>query len=643
MQRNLYLPTIACLLFLSFSFNSNAQRTCTSHEIYLKMLAGNPVFAKKQQELEAFTQQFIKNGGSRRLSPAARGAASYTIPVVVHVVYHTTAQNISDAQVQSQINVLNQDYQELNADTTLVPAAFKRSVADCKIQFCLAKQDAAGNPTTGILRRYTAKTSFTDDDGVKKSGTGGDNAWDASKYLNLWVCNLGGGLLGYAQFPGGTPATDGVVILYSAFGNTGAVSAPYNKGRTATHEIGHWLNLRHIWGDDNGACTGSDLVDDTPNAADANYGCPSFPHVTCSDGPNGDMFMNYMDYTDDACMQMFTLGQKDRMWAVLQSGGARASIVNSQGCSVPTGPCGTPTNLVSSNVTQTAATVSWQVVPNATSYTLQYKASSAATYTTVNGLTATAYNLAGLTASTAYTYHVLATCPAGAGNYSSTASFTTSAAVCTDKYEPNDTKSAAVVIPINQSIKALIGSSTDLDFFKFTTSSSAPNFNVTLTGLPKDYDLKLFNPSGTLISSSKSSGTTSESITSNGGVAGTYKVEVLGYNGAYSATTCYTLKVTTSSSTSREATAKTIDTKTGVLVYPQPAASYTTIQFVGSEWKGNATLSLISQMGQLLSVKQVNTENRQYQLDISNLANGVYYIKISNDNTIITRKLVVQH
>jgi hypothetical protein len=203
---------------------------------------------------------------------------------------------------------------------------------DFKIQFCLAKIDPNGKATSGIVRRKTTKKSFSSNDAVKFSSRGGDDAWPADQYLNIWVCNLGHGLLGYAQFPGGPASTDGVVILYSAFGDTLTVKAPYDKGRTATHEIGHWLNLRHIWGDDNGACTGSDLVGDTPNQANSNFGCPTFPHVSCSNGPNGDMFMNYMDYTDDACMFMFTNGQRDRSYAVLQPGGARYSVTQSGKC-----------------------------------------------------------------------------------------------------------------------------------------------------------------------------------------------------------------------------------------------------------------------------------------------------------------------
>ena len=259
------------------------------------------------------------------------------------MLYNTAAQNITDAQVQSQIDVLNADYHKLNADRSKVPSAFTSLIGDAGVQFVLAKRDPSGNATTGIVHKSTTATSFDTSDKMKSSSTGGDDAWPAASYLNLWACNLGGGLLGYAQFPGGAAATDGVAILYSSFGSGGSAVAPYNLGRTATHEVGHWLNLRHIWGDDDNAsdtCSGSDLVSDTPNQAIENYGCPSFPHVSCSNGPNGEMFMDYMDYVDDACMQMFSSGQGDRMDALFASGGARVSLLTSQGGVAPTGTGG---------------------------------------------------------------------------------------------------------------------------------------------------------------------------------------------------------------------------------------------------------------------------------------------------------------
>ncbi|TBR18749.1 MAG: zinc metalloprotease, partial [Chitinophagaceae bacterium] len=149
------------------------------------------------------------------------------------------------------------------------------------------------------------------------------NPTSPSTKLNIWVCNLGGGILGYAQFPGGNPATDGIVLDDNATGNVGTAAAPFNKGRTATHEVGHYLNLRHIWGDTN---CGNDFVGDTPLHNTYNFGCPSYPHYSTCSGTPIEMTMNYMDYTDDACMYMFSAGQKTRMQAVFVVGGPRNSL-----------------------------------------------------------------------------------------------------------------------------------------------------------------------------------------------------------------------------------------------------------------------------------------------------------------------------
>jgi hypothetical protein len=250
-----------------------------------------------------------------------------TIPVVVHVVFNNSLENITDEQITSQIRILNEDYRKQNADIGLVPEPFKPFVADAKIEFKLAVRDPDGNSTKGITRTFTQKTAFSFDDAVKFASTGGKNAWSADKYLNIWVCNLGGGLLGYAQFPGGDAETDGVVISHQYFGDVGTAIPPFNKGRTTTHEVGHWLNLRHIWGDDMGGCAGSDAVEDTPNQADSNFGRPTFPRITCGNAPNGDMYMNYMDYVDDDAMFMFSAGQVARMRAALD--GPRALLKSS--------------------------------------------------------------------------------------------------------------------------------------------------------------------------------------------------------------------------------------------------------------------------------------------------------------------------
>jgi hypothetical protein len=284
-------------------------RTCGTMEVHNRLLELYPEYRAALGRLETATLARI----------AARTAAPdqpVTIPIVVHLVYRTSAENISDQQVQSEIDALNRDYGATNSDRSNVPPVWSGLVSDCMIRFALAKTDPNGNPTSGVTRTKTTVTSFPQDDSVKSSAAGGADAWPSDKYLNLWVCALGGGLLGYAQFPGGPATTDGVVILNTAFGSVGTAAVPFNLGRTATHEIGHWLNLRHIWGDTED-CTGTDFVDDTPNAQHPNYGKPTFPHVSCNNGPNGDMFMNYMDYVDDAAMVMFTNGQIARMQATL--------------------------------------------------------------------------------------------------------------------------------------------------------------------------------------------------------------------------------------------------------------------------------------------------------------------------------------
>ena len=303
---------------------SEGARFCASHGYNEALMAADPVFKANQANIEEFTTRFVS------LNPDLQTRAVVTIPVVVHVVYKTASENVSDAQIQSQIAILNADFRKLNADVSKVPAAFQSLAADCEVQFCLAKKTPTGATTTGINRVSTTKPSFSTNDGVKKSSGGGVAPWNTTQYLNLWVCTLGNGVLGYAQFPGGSTTTDGVVILNKAFGSTGTAAAPFNKGRTATHEVGHWLNLRHIWGDDGTACTGSDLVADTPNQGSENYGCPLATKKSC--GNTGDMFMNYMDYTDDACMFMFSAGQKARMQATVVSGGAHYSITTSGKC-----------------------------------------------------------------------------------------------------------------------------------------------------------------------------------------------------------------------------------------------------------------------------------------------------------------------
>ena len=303
---------------LSPGKNTTDSLKCATMEVYNKMIKDDPDYESRLRELEIFTKNYVKN-----IIPGIRNVV--TIPVVVHIVYNTPQQNISNAVVQSQIDVLNKDFRRLNADTINTPAPFKPLGGDPQIEFVLAKREPLGNPSIGITRTQTSVLIFYGD-AVKYTAQGGHDIWDRDKYLNIWVCNLyftGG----YSQYPGGNPASDGIVIKYTVCGTIGVVLNPYyDKGRMATHEIGHWFNLRHIWGD---SFCGNDSVADTPTQEAPNGGCPTFPHITCNNGPNGDMFMNYMDYTIDACMNIYTFGQSNRMNAALY--GARSSLLTSNG------------------------------------------------------------------------------------------------------------------------------------------------------------------------------------------------------------------------------------------------------------------------------------------------------------------------
>jgi hypothetical protein len=290
------------------------KRKCASMEVLEQQLIADPSLRDKMAGIEEFTNRFISSPDLGRLS-----GDTMIIPVVVNVLYNKSEENISQQQIQSQIDVLNEDYKGMNSDISQVPIHFRGVKAgDTRVRFVLDT----------IIRKATNKKSWNANDGMKRINQGGISATSPSTKLNIWVCMLSQDILGYAQFPGGNPNTDGVVIHTQAFGSYykypgGYYEEIYNLGRTATHEIGHWFNLRHIWGDTR---CGNDLVDDTPLHNAANYGCPSSSHRSACVGTPLEMWMDYMDYTDDACMYMFSAGQKTRMQATWAIGGPRASF-----------------------------------------------------------------------------------------------------------------------------------------------------------------------------------------------------------------------------------------------------------------------------------------------------------------------------
>lgn len=293
------------------SFEAGIEGRCAADAVLKRQISEDPERLKRLEEFDRFAEEYTKNRTRYRL--AADGYIE--IPVVVNVLYRTASENVSQARIDAQLAVLNADFAAANSDFNKVPADFTSVAGGAKIRFVPA----------GVVRKATNKTSWRTNDDMKKSTKGGINPTNPAENLNIWVCTLSNGILGYAQFPGGPASTDGVVILGSAFGTsaTGATAAPYNEGRTATHEVGHYLNLRHIWGD---ATCGTDFVDDTPTHNTANYGCPAAGHKSTCTGTPVEMTMNYMDYTDDKCMYMFTKLQVSRMMSVFAAGKPRASM-----------------------------------------------------------------------------------------------------------------------------------------------------------------------------------------------------------------------------------------------------------------------------------------------------------------------------
>ncbi|MEQ9302364.1 MAG: zinc metalloprotease, partial [Marinoscillum sp.] len=278
---------------------------------------------------------------ARKLQPTTQQATVYEVPVVFHVVHDGSllgsGSNISDSRIIQQLEILNQDFRRTNNDASETASQFRSVAADTEIQFVFARQDPEGLPTNGIVRTKGSKSEYSSsDDRILMS----ESFWPQEHYINIYVTNLSKSTLGLAQFPFSNlegiaselenyKATDGLIIDYQWVGvneNTGSFNS---YGRTATHEMGHFLGLRHIWGDGN--CSYDDFCEDTPLADGSTTGC-STNKVTCG---TKDMIQNYMDYTDDTCMNLFTQCQRERMRLVLEESPRRRTLLNSPGLQEP--------------------------------------------------------------------------------------------------------------------------------------------------------------------------------------------------------------------------------------------------------------------------------------------------------------------
>lgn len=312
MKKLLLLLAVVC-----YTNISEAQRTCRFHSLLQEEYNISPALKQRKESFEQELMLFQRDLLARKIQLPD----TIFIPLVFHVLWNNATENIIDSQITSQVRIMNEDFRSLNADTVNTPPFFKNLRGKTKFWFALAKQDPLGMPTTGINRVYTfRKEGFALDGRVNVSKFGGQDAWDPRCYVNIWVCNMesASGTIGATYYPGGSLKRDGIMIDYRYLGTGGVTLPPYNLGRTMTHEMGHYFNLDHTWGPTDISfapyCGDDDHVDDTPPQSNANYHCPVFPRPSC--GNTSDMYMNYMDYVDDPCMNMFSKGQVERMMGV---------------------------------------------------------------------------------------------------------------------------------------------------------------------------------------------------------------------------------------------------------------------------------------------------------------------------------------
>lgn len=603
----LYFSIFFCIFL--FSTAQAQERKCATDEYFKDRLTEDPALESRMQEIEAFTKRFLEGNTVKRES----SGNIITIPVVVHVLYRTDAENISDEQVQSQIDVLNEDFRRLNDDFDQTLPEFIHLGADYEIEFCLASVDPDGNPTNGIQRKETTRVSWPTNDAMKRSSTGGLDAWDADRYLNVWVCNLSGGVLGYATFPGGNKALDGIVILTTAFGRVGNVAAPFNLGATATHEVGHWLNLRHIWGDTQPFC-GNDFVDDTPRANGPNYGCPL--NKTSCGGKN--MVQNYMDYTNDACMTLFTLGQKARSMALFQPGGFRFPLLSSQACGIPTPTCGT-VSVVATNVSNNSADISFNSANNANFYTV-FTSTDGNNWAEAASGTGTSYPLSGLQECTSYQVKVVADCDElETSTESNVAFFTTSGSAC------------ACGVPQNVTVG-------NMNFKRATIRWNAvPDATR--------YEVRRRQLTQNNWTSSWTNITNTQYVMPGHFSNRQYEAQVRAFCPA-TGWSDWSPGVFYSSATYRdsggEATRVSGNATPYVHIFPNPARDMVTLEYFGTDHTP-AEIRIFDLTGRVSrTVNATLFDNNNVSIDVSGLPNGMYFIQIAGEGReLITKKLMI--
>lgn len=643
------IKTLIFLLVLLFNKPIMAQpRSCPSQEILKQMMAKQPSFAKARKQLEDATslsvENFYKKGKNNSHSSSRTGIK--TIPVVFHIIHYGEAvgkgRNISDAQILSQLQVLNEDFRKLNANALTIPAVFQPFAADCEVEFCLALQDAQGNPALGINRVNGGRSGF---DYNQMEALKPTLAWDPNKFLNIYVADITSIALGYSTFPAlPLSLNDGVVCDYRTIGRAPAnpfttfYGGAFNGGRTATHEIGHWLNIFHIWGDDGTLCNGTDYVGDTPNQGGPNFGCPMYPSISCNNLPFGDMFMNYMDYSNDACMSMFSTGQKARMSATFDN--VRTGFVNSTLCQ---------RLFLATNITAASATLSWSPYVGAVSYNIQWRVLGNNVPWTYGTSTANTINIAGLLPyPSAYEWQVQPVyANATKGTFSVSQLFRTMAAVPAVPC-PNDPNENAIFGPYlanGTQGTGIVCPAADIDRFVIMNTVQGATLRLVLTNLVLDYDIELRDAAtNALLASSVKVGAADDTILYANLQAGNYYVFVFAKAPMIVNIQPYIVK--------------TLLLPPGMPIlpgmreigqnteapdlFPNPAGEL--ISIATGDYTGAVELQLCNVSGSVIASDHYEAApGERYRLQTGHLPEGMYFLSVRKQDKLFTHKIIIRH